>query len=316
MEVTRRVMLPAEWLDIPVTKIRRKLLIALLLGEVLPLLVVVYLVVAVIWPGTVAGEPGWNALVIILLSSVVVLMAAGAAVVMSVASRVTALTETLGGVDFPDMRFADDDELAALSQRLNLLLRQRRERDLEYRRLQVDLRSAQEEAAKLARTPEESSTGPCLPYVGKALFNVLIRLEVARGIRHHRTFSLAAVCYAPADGAVPEDVAARARDWVADYLPAHVREVDVAYQRAPGEVLFLLPETHERQSMKFARRIQSRIESHPYVTNDRVAGVRMRAGCGVATFPADATEAGQLIAIASARLDAANSGGTTVVGRA
>jgi GGDEF domain-containing protein len=308
-------MLPAEWLDIPVTKIRRKLVMALLLGEVFPLLVVVYLVLALVWPGTVAGKPGWNALVIILLSSVVVLMAAGAAVVMSVAGRVTALAETLRGVNLPEKTSPDDDELAALSQRLNLLLRQRQERDLECERLEVDLRNAREKAAKLARAYEEGPTGPSFPYVGKALFDLLIGLEVARAIRHHRTFSLAAVCFAPADKSVPEDVAARARAWVADYLPAHVREVDVAYQSAPGEVLFLLPETHERQSMRFAQRISSRIESHPHVTNDRVAGVRMKAGCGVATFPTDATEAGQLVAIVSTRLDAARSGDATVVGR-
>jgi hypothetical protein len=303
----------SDWLDISVVQLRKQLLLALLFGEVLPFLAVLYLVSAFIWPGTVANRPGWKVVLVVLLCGVALLMVAGALIVIGVGGRISTLSRTLRAVNLPEVGLPEDDELTAVARRLNALLKQQREKEMQVQRLEYALRRARDESSKPVGPSVGHRPGLAGPYVGKAAFDLLIGLEAARASRYHRTFSLATVSVCPAEASVPDEVAEKAVKWAVGSLPQYTRS-EVGYRRSDSEVTFLLPETDQRQSVKFAHRLCSSVEAHPFVSGGRLGGVRVRAYCGLATYPVDASEPDRLVEITADRHDEARKTGCGVVG--
>jgi diguanylate cyclase (GGDEF)-like protein len=304
----------ADWFGVSVVELRRQLVLALLFGEALPLAAVLYLVAGFIWPGTVAGGPGWKVVLIVLLGGVALLMVAGALIVAGVIGRISTLSRTLQAVNLPEVEVPGDDELTGLARRLNALLKQHREKEMQVQRLEYAVRRLREDGSGQASRAGDVRPGHVRPYVGKAVFDLVLELELARASRYHRNFSLAAVWFHPTDDAVSEDVRDKAVKWTVSSQHEYLRESDIGYRRSDEDVLALLPETDERQAVKFAHRLCSSVEAHPFVSGGRIGGVRVRAYCGVATYPVDAKEADRLIEIATKRLGQARETGSSVVG--
>jgi GGDEF domain-containing protein len=315
MRARTRVNPPTDWFDVSVADLRRKLLAAILVGQIVPFLVTLYIVLAFVWPGGLASASGWRVVLLTLLAGAALLMAAGSAVVLGVAKKVSTLIRALRAVNLPDAVTMDDDELTNFARRVNLLLREQREKDTRLGRLEYQLRKAREDAAEGGERIDERELRSGRPYVGRALFDFLLGLEVARAARYHRTFSVAVMSFSPTDRSLPEEVVEKAQQWVVRTLPDYVRQSDVGYHRAPAEVALLLPEADEHQAGKFAHRVCSSVEAHPYVGGERIGGLRMRAYCGLATYPADGDDPDQLLGLAATRLGYAREGPSSVVGR-
>lgn len=304
----------SDWLGVSAVEIRRQLLMAVLLGELLPLVAGLYLVAAFVWPGTLVDAPGWKTVLIVLLCGVALLMLAGALVVVGVAGRISTLSRTLRAINLPEVRLPGDDELTALARRLNALLKQQREKEMQVHRLEYALRRTRDEASGRTKAATDDRLRLARPYVSRPIFDLLLGLETARASRFHRSFSLAAVSFRPDDASIPEAVGNKAVRWVLGSLGDYVRDSDVGYRRSDSEVVFLLPETDQRQSVKFAHRLCTSVEAHPFVSGSRIGGVRVRVCCGLATHVVDGKEAEQLLEIAETRLSGARETGSGVVG--
>ncbi len=304
----------ADWLDISVGAPRKKLYVALAVGEIIPFLLLLYVVVAFVRPETVGTGPGWKVFLILLLSGVALLMCAGALIVVGVAAKISALARTVRAANLTEARIPGEDELTALARGLNGLLKRQREKDMQMQRLEYALRRMRDDASKSTRHIGDQSGGFARPFVSKETFGLLIDLEVTRAARYHRTFSVVALSFHPADAATSEEVANKAVGWVVASLPEHVRDSDICLRQSEGRALLLLPEADERQSVRFGRRLCSTVETHPFVVGGRIGGVRLRARCGLASYPVDANSPDRLIEIASERLRLAGERGSSVVG--
>ena len=85
----------------------------------------------------------------------------------------------------------------------------------------------------------------------------------------------------------------------------------VAY--AGDEFVVVLPEMNRDQAAEKAAQIQSQIKTTPYLTG-KGKSVKLRASCGVATFPEDADDVNSLLAAADHALFSIKKAGKGAIG--
>lgn len=82
---------------------------------------------------------------------------------------------------------------------------------------------------------------------------------------------------------------------VAALLRQTLRKADVAARYGGEEFALILPATPKINAGVVAERARAKIESQHFVHQERQPGGRLTASLGVATFPADASDAGELV---------------------
>lgn len=99
--------------------------------------------------------------------------------------------------------------------------------------------------------------------------------------------------------------------WLARLVHETVRTVDLPARYGGEELAVILPEMNSEQSLKMADRLRRRVAAHPYSFNsgDHHQQIPLTISLGVASLPADATTADNLIAAADRGLYAAKRGG-------
>jgi diguanylate cyclase (GGDEF)-like protein len=85
-------------------------------------------------------------------------------------------------------------------------------------------------------------------------------------------------------------------------LEESLRESDIAARYGGEEFVLVLPGTSKADAFEVANRICSRIAGHPFRHAKSQPGGRLTASLGVATFPADATDAESLLCEADAAM--------------
>lgn len=89
---------------------------------------------------------------------------------------------------------------------------------------------------------------------------------------------------------------------VADLLQIHVRETDVVARYGGEEFLILLTETSKAAALEVAEKIRAAVGKQPFPHADSQPEGRLTISLGVATFPEDLAEAGNLVQKADAAL--------------
>jgi diguanylate cyclase (GGDEF)-like protein len=95
----------------------------------------------------------------------------------------------------------------------------------------------------------------------------------------------------------------------AELLVTQVHEAGIATRYGGEEFALILPSTPKQDALLLAERIRAAIEEHEFPERDAHRGAVLTASLGLATFPADAEEIGDLIRCADRALYAAKEAG-------
>jgi len=105
----------------------------------------------------------------------------------------------------------------------------------------------------------------------------------------------------------------RALTVIAQVLVASLRRIDVAARYGGEEFALILPATSKGGALQVAERTRQQIEEHPFPHEETQPGGRLTVSLGVATWPADAREADQLVQHADSALYIAKARGRNQV---
>ena len=129
-------------------------------------------------------------------------------------------------------------------------------------------------------------------------FREYLSREIRRSERYNPPLSLVMVdiddfkSYNDRNG---HEVGNRALATIAGLLTESLRKIDVPVRYGGEEFALILPSTSKTGAHQVAERTRTRIERHVFYNEDMQPGGALTVSMGVATFPADAKEAGELI---------------------
>ena len=96
---------------------------------------------------------------------------------------------------------------------------------------------------------------------------------------------------------------------LARILESHVRQADVVMRYGGEEFIVLLPQTDRKGALDTAERIRRAVRAHPFANGNEASAIPITVSLGIATYPQDASEAGELIARCDEALRAAKRAG-------
>ena len=132
-------------------------------------------------------------------------------------------------------------------------------------------------------------------------FQEALALEIERGRRYQRTFSLIFFdvdnfkIYNDTHGHLEGD---RLLQTLAQLVSKRVRKVDLVARYGGEEFIILLPETTALQALQLAEDIRFMIAEHTFPGYASMPGGKITVSIGVANFPGDATDGPSLVQIA------------------
>ena len=147
-------------------------------------------------------------------------------------------------------------------------------------------------------------------------FREYLAREIQRGERYNPPLSLVMVdidnfkIYNDRNG---HETGNQALSAMARLLSDSLRKIDITARYGGEEFAMVLPSTSKTGAFHVAERARGKIQSHPFPGAEGQPGGRLTVSMGVATFPADAREAGALVRCADGALYAAKSLGRNQV---
>jgi diguanylate cyclase (GGDEF)-like protein len=167
------------------------------------------------------------------------------------------------------------------------------------------------EAARLYERAEHMGrTDPLTQLPNRRELDTTLAAEVSRAARYHRPLSIAMLdldhfkkvndTYGHARG---DEILQQA----AEVMSLAVRDTDTIYRYGGEEFLLLMPESDEGASLTLCDRIRRAVEEHVAVPGASADHVTV--SCGVASYPADGTEASRLVKAADGALYGAKRAG-------
>jgi diguanylate cyclase (GGDEF)-like protein len=290
-------------------RVQRRIVMALALSAVLPLLALAYVVEAPVMPGTGAGAWGSRSL---LLATTLAALAGGWSI-WTMGRRVTALAHAAapdpGGAAGPG--HDDLETLAATFADLRATIEQQA---LEIKRCTDRLDAADRELQTAhARFKEASFKDEVTGLYNRRFFSLRLAEEIARYRRFNHAVSIVLL---DLDGfkTVNDDLGhlvgdATLRD-VARLLTRHSRGINVVARYGGDEFVVLLVETPKTGARLYANRIRERLSSHTFPH-----GKPITASFGLASLPDDGAETPEeLIRLADEALYVAKRAGKNQVG--
>ncbi|NNF84815.1 MAG: diguanylate cyclase [Deltaproteobacteria bacterium] len=147
-------------------------------------------------------------------------------------------------------------------------------------------------------------------------FQETLAIEVSRSLRHGRTFSLIFMDvdlfknYNDTHGHLKGDSVLRT---IGEILKNILRKTDTAARYGGDEFVLLLPETDKGAAQGVGELVRKTIESHPFYGRDAQPGGKVTVSVGVASFPADGTDAANLVQSADKALYESKDSGKNIV---
>jgi diguanylate cyclase (GGDEF)-like protein len=143
-------------------------------------------------------------------------------------------------------------------------------------------------------------------------FREFLAREIDRGKRHSPPLSMVMVDiddfkrYNDRHG---HEAGNRALAAIARLLTESLRSIDVAARYGGEEFALVLPDTTKAGAQLVAERAREKVEAHSFTEQGGLPGGHLTVSMGVATFPADASEAGALVRCADSAMYAAKTRG-------
>jgi diguanylate cyclase (GGDEF)-like protein len=293
-------------------RVHRKVLLALALSAVLPLLVLAYVVHAFVSPVVLSSTRFW-ALHILLLSTVLGMLAGGYVIwdVGRMVARMGSMMAQEGAVAQMERR---NDELGTLMHSFARMLGTIEQQAGEINGFAARLDSAYKELeAANARLKEASFKDEVTGLYNRRFFSLRLEEEISRFRRFNHPVSLVLL---DLDGfkAVNDDMGHPVGDMtlrdVAQLLMRHSRGINVVARYGGDEFVVLLVETSKAGARLYADRIRQIVSAHAFPH-----GKPITASFGVASLPDDeASTSEELIKLADEALYVAKRAGKNQVG--
>src|SRR6266850_2353231 len=269
-------------------RLRTKLVIALTLSSVVPLLVLAYLVRSYVLPSLAATESPVFGGVQILVASTVIGMIAGAYIIWDVGRTVARIAEMLGSERAISGLGRRKDEVGTLMTSFNRMLETIEQQAGEINSFATRLDAAYKELESTnARLKETSFKDEVTGLYNRRFFSLRLEEELSRYRRFNHPVS---VVLLDLDGfkAVNDDLGHAVGDDtlrdVAQILMKHSRGINVVSRYGGDEFAVLLVETSKAGARLYADRIREVVAKHPFPH-----GKVVTASFGVASLPDDET---------------------------
>src|SRR5437868_8101503 len=294
-------------------RLRTKLVIALTLSSVVPLLVLAYLVRSFVMPSLAANDSPVFGGVQILVASTVIGMIAGAYIIWDVGRTVARIAEMLGSERAITGLGRRKDEVGTLMTSFNRMLETIEQQAGEINSFATRLDSAYKELESTnARLKETSFKDDITGLYNRRFFTVRLEEEMSRYRRFNHPVSLVLM---DLDGfkAVNDDMGHAVGDEtlrdIGQILMKHSRGINVVSRYGGDEFAVLLVETSKAGARLYADRIRQIVATFPYSH-----GKRVTASFGVASLPDDeASTSEELFRAADGALYAAKRAGKNQV---
>ena len=297
-------------------RLRTKLVIALTLSSVVPLLVLAYLVRSFVLPSLAAKASPVFGGVQILVASTVIGMIAGACIIWDVGRTVARIAEMLGSERAISGLGRRKDEVGTLMTSFNRMLETIEQQAGEINSFATRLDAAYKELESTnARLKETSFKDEVTGLYNRRFFSLRLEEELSRYRRFNHPVS---VVLLDLDGfkAVNDDLGHAVGDDtlrdVAQILMKHSRGINVVSRYGGDEFAVLLVETSKAGARLYADRIREVVAKYPFSH-----GKVVTASFGVASLPDDeAATAEDLFRAADEALYAAKRAGKNQVAAA
>ncbi len=235
-------------------------------------------------------------------------------IMTSFASLETAIEALrLGAYDYMVKPFEDLDLVVATISRANEKIRLSRE----IQSLIDALKGKNEELElKNILLAEQASYDGLTQLYNHRHFQETLATEVARSLRHGRTFSLIFMDvdlfknFNDTQGHLKGDGVLRT---IGEILKSLLRKADMAARYGGDEFVLLLPETDKEAARGVAEMVRKTIESHPFHGREVQPGGKVTVSVGVASFPEDGTDPIALVQMADKALYDSKDSGKNVV---
>src|SRR5882672_3068836 len=294
-------------------RLRTKLVMALTLSSVVPLLVLAYLVRSFVLPSLAAKESPVFGGVQILVASTVIGMIAGACIIWDVGRTVARIAEMLGSERAISGLGRRKDEVGTLMTSFNRMLETIEQQAGEINSFATRLDAAYKELESTnARLKETSFKDEVTGLYNRRFFSLRLEEELSRYRRFNHPVS---VVLLDLDGfkAVNDDLGHNAGDAtlrdIAQILMKHSRGINVVSRYGGDEFAVLLVETSKAGARLYADRIREVLARYAFPH-----GKSITASFGVASLPEDeAATAEDLFRAADEALLAAKRAGKNIV---